>query len=67
MSLLSKILEIILYTTLHKAMGLNFSRVRVESYLGIREMKEVLRAFRLVLLLLESSTTSKISYLTTFQ
>jgi len=48
-------------------MGLNFSRVRVESYLGIREMKEVLRAFRLVLLLLESSTTSKISYLTTFQ
>lgn len=48
-------------------MGLNLSGVRTETCLRTREMKDVLRVFRMDLLLLDSSTTSKISYFTTFQ
>jgi len=46
LSLLAITLEIILYTTLHKAMGLKPSGVMAFSCFGIRAMKEALRAFR---------------------
>ena len=62
---LSKIiLEILLYTILHNTIGLNLSGVIALSYLGIKDMKEVLSAFKIVLYFLESSTTSMISCLT---
>ena len=55
--------EIILYTTLHNAMGLNLSGVMAFSCFRSRAMKEVLSTFRIVLFFLESSTTSRISCL----
>ena len=58
--------DIILYTKVHKAMGLNIFGVMVFSCFGIKAMKEALRAFKTVLDFLESSTTSRISCLIVF-
>jgi len=60
-------LEIILYTTLHKAVGRKPSVVMAFSYFGIRAMKNAFRACSNFLDLLESSTTSRISGLTVSQ
>jgi hypothetical protein len=67
LSLLATTLEMILKTTLHNSMGLSLSGVRATSYLGITMIKVVLSAFKIVLSLLESSTTLKMSCFTIFQ
>ena len=67
LSLFAITLDIILYTTFHKAMGMNLSSVMNLSYFGIKVMKEALSALKIVLFFLESSTTSRISCLTISQ
>lgn len=67
MSLLAITLEIILYITLHRAMGRNFSGVWASSSLGIRARKVEFRDMRIELERLESSTTSQTSILTVGQ
>ena len=60
-------LDIILYTTLHNAIGLNLSGEVAFSYLGIKAMKDSLSTFKTVLNFRESSTTSIISCFTILQ
>lgn len=67
LSLLEITLEIILYTTLHKDMGQKTSRSIAFSCFGIKAMNEALRALKIFLDFLESSTASSMSYLTIYQ
>lgn len=67
LSLLEITLEMILYTTLHKAMGLNLFGVTAFFCLGIKAMKDSLRALGTVLEFLNSSTIARMSCLTISQ
>ena len=66
-NLLAMTLDMILYITLHRAIGLNLSGELASSTLGIRARKVEFIDLRIGQERLESSTTSHISVLTKLQ